>query len=190
MEGQAPESPLPNKTARPKELSALRETVTFRPAPALRWALGLAGFGSGCGALRCALGALFGEGAGALFLGSLLLAGAIAGYAVQARAVVAGPEGLASVHAFGARRVAWSDVLCLEQTRRSFIVETRKGPVSAGWIDPRSRDRLLRLVLQYAKLMATSEGLRFGLVARYIPRQRPIAFGAPEAGKERTSESQ
>jgi hypothetical protein len=80
-------------------------------------------------------------------------------------------DGLRSVSLTAALRVPWADVLAVEQGRSSYVIETRAGPVSAGWLAPRDRDGLLRIVLERAGLLARPGKLRWGLRARYLPRK-------------------
>ena len=154
------------------------EAVEFRPAAAVQWLLGVVGLASGILALVVGAG-----GAERLPLAAVLALPALLGAAVLRRRVVVRPEGLESQALLGRRVIPWSQVLRLDQTRCSFVVETSQGPVSAGWIDGRQRERLLRLVLQHAGLTLSAEPLRWGLVARYVPRARPLGF-SPRGRKD------
>ena len=145
--------------------------IDFRPHPGLR---GLAvGVGLLCAA--AAVGSLLqyrehGETArlvGAfLFLLPILLAAFVLRRRIRLEA--------AGVQVTGALRrqvIAWEDVLAIEQTRRSFIIVTSAGDISAGWIAPSSRDLLFRKVLELARLTLEPKQQRWGVIARYVRGQ-------------------
>lgn len=76
----------------------------------------------------------------------------------------------------GDRTVEWSDVRRVDQTRASFVIETARGPVSAGWLGNEDRTLLLKVVLERAKLARSTGELRYGLVAQFVPRAQPISL--------------
>ncbi len=96
--------------------------------------------------------------------------------AVLRKTVVVRPEGLQSTTLIGDRQIPWNAVYRIDQTRTSFVIETRHGPVSAGWLAREQRERLLRQVLERARLAAHSGKLRWGLMAQYVPRTQTIAL--------------
>lgn len=151
--------------------------MTFRPPRLLR--LLFAAFGGLCAWAAVWQVWLFAATGEARRLLAALIVGLPCGLAaaVWRKAVVVEEEGLRSTTLCATRVVPWTAVYRLDQTRRSFVVETQAGPVSAGWLAQAERDRLLRLILQKARLTASRERLPWGLVARYVPRAQPIAFG-------------
>lgn len=94
-------------------------------------------------------------------------------------------EGLRWRSLTGERAVPWTGVRRLDQTRRSFVAVTEAGLVSAGWLARGERDRLMRQILQRAKLMARAGKLRWRLVAQYAPRAQRIDFqgGSPKGDR-------
>jgi hypothetical protein len=104
----------------------------------------------------------------------ILLACSVLAVALLRQKIEVSDEGLRAVSAFGARFIPWSAVRRLDQMRHTFVVFSEAGTVSAGWLFRREREQLLRLILQHAKLTASPEKLRWGLVARYVPRAQNI----------------
>ncbi len=72
------------------------------------------------------------------------------------------------------RNVEWREVLKLDQTRKSFVIVTTKGEISAGWISPERRDLLFRKILEKAKLVMSPSPTKWGVRAAFVPRAVPI----------------
>ncbi len=142
----------------------------------LRVTLTIFGLLSGLTALLAVLsGAQRGTGhelIGAIILGLPVLLAA----AVWRRRVEADSERLRSFSLFSQIEIMWGDVRRIDRGRRSFTIETAKGPVSAGWLAEPDRERLMKLVIERAKLVSSSEEPRWGLVAQYVPRRQDIQF--------------
>lgn len=120
--------------------------------------------------------------------GALLIAlPCVTAVAANRRCVIVQEDGIRSVNLFGSRFVSWKSVRRLDQTRSSFVIETDRGPISAGWLSHSERDRLLRQVLEKAKLMARPGKLRWGLTASYIPRTQTITFRKTDRDEKTTS---
>ena len=82
----------------------------------------------------------------------------------------------------GPVKYSWDKIVRLEETRKSFVIITSKGNISAGWIDPSRRDLLMRKVLELAKLTYVAEPPRWGIKAVYVTRLKPIKVEfAPKA---------
>jgi hypothetical protein len=84
-------------------------------------------------------------------------------------------EGIISTNWLGSRSAQWAGVKRVDQGRRSFVIETTSGPISAGWTAPKERETLLRLVIERAKLTRVDPS-RYGLIAQYVPRAQDIGF--------------
>ncbi len=150
--------------------------VVYRPPVTVRALLTF--FGIVCaGASAWQIQAFFAGGEAKRLLGALLIGlPCLLAAAAMRRCVVVQEDGIRSINLFGSRSVPWQSVRRLDQTRTSFVIETDKGPISAGWLPRSQRDRLLRQVLEKAKLMARPGKLRWGLIASYIPRTQTITF--------------
>lgn len=166
MAGPARPRPSQLPTALPAE---------FRPAPALRVVAALVAALS----LWAAVWALvrgIATGQPRLLIGAAVLAlPCLVAATVLRRRVVVTPDALVSTGLLRTRRVAWSSIRHVDQTRHSFTAFAPGGVVSAGLIAADQRERLLRLVLEHGKLMAGGGPLRWGLRARYVPRAQPVA---------------
>lgn len=107
---------------------------------------------------------------------SILAFPCLLGATVLFRRILTQPEQLASVSLFRAKRLRWLDVSRIDVRRGSFVIESNVGPVSASLIDPRERDRLLRIVVERAVLTRATDELPWGIDARYVPRRQDIGF--------------
>jgi len=105
----------------------------------------------------------------------LLLLPSFVGAAIIGRRIEVMQDAIRTVSAIGSRTVDWSGVKGIEQGRTSFVIETSSGPISAGWIAPKDREQLLRLVIERAKLTRIDPS-RYGLMAQYVPRAQDIGF--------------
>jgi hypothetical protein len=149
------------------------EVLVFRPAPAVRMLA--AAFG-----VLCALAALYElwlftqDGARHLLGAGVLVLPGLFALALLRRRIEVHPDALRSVTLLGPRVARWTGVRRLDQTRRSFVVLTEAGAVSAGWIDPARRDLLFRKILERAKLTISHEPARWGITAQFVPRAQPI----------------
>lgn len=94
--------------------------------------------------------------------------------AVLRKRVVVREDGLHSATLLGSCFIPWGTMHYLDQKRASFVVETDSGSLSAGWLAPSDRERLMRLILQYAKLSISTQETPWGVVARYVPRTQKI----------------
>lgn len=151
------------------------ESLTFRPARFLRILLGL--IGAICLSLvlirllECTL-----------LRKTLNLIGLLAlsipcwyAAAVHRKRIVVREDGLHSTTLLGSRFIPWESVRYLDQKRASFVLETDCGSVSAGWLAPSDRERLMRLILQYARLSTSTQKAPWGVMARYVPRAQTIS---------------
>jgi hypothetical protein len=163
--------------ARRESVQATALPVEFRSAAGWRYiALGFAVLSGAAALWELAGGVFHGNGREVEAAGVTLLPALVAAVVLRRRVVVAA-DALVSVSLLRTRRIPWGSVRRLDQTRVSFLLYTDLGPVSAGLIAADARERLLRLVLQQAKLTAEGGQLRWGLVARYVPREQPITLG-------------
>jgi hypothetical protein len=150
------------------------QMVEFRPAAVLR-------------GICLAFGLLSGLAAGGLIVSALMhgewrrIAPALVvavpcllAVIVLRRRIILTKDGLRSVALLHDFSVPWGSVKRLDRTRTSFLVATDLGLISAGLIAAEDRERLLRLILEKARLSASSEPLRFGLIARYVPRRQDL----------------
>jgi hypothetical protein len=141
--------------------------LTFRASPSLRFISGLIGLV--CGTVTLAV--LFSTTTALtrrLAAAAVLAAPAVLAAAVVRRRIVVEAEGLAADGLFRSVRVGWREVLAIEQTRRSFVIITERGDISAGWIDGDCRDLLFRKVLELARLTLDPSEPRWGVVARFL----------------------
>lgn len=106
-------------------------------------------------------------------------------WAVLRRQLVVRSEGLAVQGLLRRKLIAWAKVLAVEQTRRSFVIITTEGDVSAGWIDGAQRDLLFRKVLELAKLSLEPKEPRWGIVARFTRSQTPERISAEQILRSR-----
>lgn len=157
------------------------EPVSFRAPRTLRWLLVPIGALSLLAALIQTGLAISQQDWRRLGLAGVLMLPPALAAATQRRRIEVGPAELRCVTLLSDRHIPWTRIRHLDQMRRSFVVETEMGSVSAAWIEPRERDRLFRLVLQYGKLvMAPKTELRYGIRARFVPRQQPIRLERKE----------
>lgn len=174
----------------PRRPAAASYPAVYRPPLIVRALLTF--FGIVCaGASAWQLQAFLQTGEARRLAGALLIAlPCLIAVAANRRCVIVQEDGIRSVNLFGSRFVSWQSVRRLDQTRSSFVIETERGPISAGWLPRSQRDRLLRQVLEKAKLMARPGKLRWGLTASYIPRTRTITFlkTAPDSESEPPSD--
>lgn len=147
--------------------------ITFRPAMALRVISAIIG-------ILCVITAVANlvdatvlnwsvrlPAAGLLFLPYLMALW------IVRRKVVLSADGITVSGVFRRRHIPWSDVLAVEQTRKSFVIITAEGDVSAGWIAAETRDLLFRKVLELAKLALEPKEQRWGITARFIRSPEP-----------------
>jgi hypothetical protein len=157
--------------------------ITFRPPIALRLVVGVFSALSLVGAVALIVGGK----SGSLFLALLLQIGlTLVGVVILRRYVRVNEETLEVSTLFGSKAIPWEDVLALEQTRRAFVVVTTQGNVSAGLLV--NRERLQRLIMQYARLRHDPQPTRWGIVARYVqtgkqPVQPLIRIQLPDRSK-------
>jgi hypothetical protein len=149
---------------------------TFRTPLALRIITAL--FGLVCGSAAFWQAILFVTGQGGLraVAALLLLFPAVLALVIWRRSLTVTDEALVVRLLLGVYRIPWGSVRYLDRTRSSFVVATDLGHVSAGWLDPTGRQRLLQLIIQKARLTPSQERLRWGLEARYVPRTESITF--------------
>ena|SRR5579872_538076 len=148
----------------------------FRPAFGLRLlGVGMGAIGAWAAVWQVVIGVSRGEPArlvAALVAALPCLLAAV----VLRRKIVVQEEALVSASLLGARRISWESVRRIDQTRASFVVVTHAGAVSAGLIAARDRERLMRLILERARLTASQSPLRWGLVMQFVPRAQPISL--------------
>ena len=94
-------------------------------------------------------------------------------------------EGLETTSLFKRRMIAWTDFVRIDQTRKSYVFVTNRGTISAGWIDPKQRERLFRKTLERAKLIFRPVEPRWGLKAQYIRREQPITVHLPKPNSDK-----
>ncbi|HXG24098.1 MAG TPA: hypothetical protein VNJ09_06035 [Chthonomonadales bacterium] len=97
--------------------------------------------------------------------------------AVLRKRVIVSEDGLYSTTLLGSRFIPWETVRYLDQKRASFVVETDCGSLSSGWLAPSDRERLMRLILQFARLGISTQKTPWGVIARYAPRAQTIPLG-------------
>ncbi len=152
----------------PREAAAL--PLVFRPVAGLRIAgpfLGLASVGAVVGNV---LSFIRDGGAARICAAVVLLVPCAIGMALWRRRITLETTAMYVNGIVRTRRITWSEVLAVEQTRRSFIIITEQGDVSAGWIAAERRDLLFRKVLELAKLALDPTEQRWGIKARFVRR--------------------
>lgn len=149
--------------------------LLFRPPPVLRGLAAVWGIVCGSAALWLLGRSLSQQDARALLAALPLLLPCLFATAVWRRRVRVEETGVVSTTFGRTIHVAWSEIRAVNQTRTSFVIETAQGAVSAGWIARADRDRMMRLVIERARLTRAAE-LRWGLTAQYIPRTQAITF--------------
>ena len=161
--------------------------LTFRPS---RWFIGV-GFAIGT---VCAAAAAYSMWQYALTgasirIGAAGLLGApcILAVLLSRRNIIVDAVGLHVESILRTRTIAWKQVLAVEQTRRSFVIITEQGDVSAGWIAADRRDLLFRKVLELARLTLEPREQRWGIAARYLRMQAPDLISAEELARSRKS---
>ena len=162
--------------------------LTFRPSLWLRAVAGTSG-------LLCGLAAF---GSTYLFLRQgvpLRLAAAgvlgapfLLAWGILRRRLIVGLDGLEVRGPLQSKTIPWLDVLAVEQTRRSFVIITAKGDISAGWIGSSQRDLLFRKVLELSKLSLEPKQPRWGVVARFIRAHVPARISPEQILRARGGE--
>jgi hypothetical protein len=167
--------------------------LEFRPAIGVRVVSALTGLASAAAAVQNLALWIRGGGQVRLIAGIVLLSPCLLAIAVARRRIVAAADGLIAKGLLRSLTIPWQDVLAIEQTRRSFVIITERGDVSAGWIAEGRRDLLFRKVLELARLTLDQHEPRWGLKARFIRRQS-LAFisssdllNSREASKDKDS---
>lgn len=150
------------------------QPVEFRPAAVLRGICLAFGLLSGLAAGGLIIEAMM-HGEWKRIAPSLIIAlPCLLAVIVLRRRIVVTEEGLRSVALLHDFAVPWGSIRRLDRTRTSFLVATDLGFISAGLIAAEDRDRLLRSILEKARLTTSSEPLPFGLTARYVPRRQDL----------------
>jgi hypothetical protein len=159
--------------------------IEFRPAIGLRTVAVLAGLVGAVAALANVWTLLSGGGVLRAVAAVVTAAPAILAAGLLRRRIVVDKEELHVSGLVKTMRIPWSEVIAIEQTRRSFVIITEEGDVSAGWIDPSGRDLLFRKVLELGKLALDPEKPRWGIVARFVRREPPVVISTSELLKTR-----
>lgn len=155
----------------PPDLSARPALGVYRPPAAVRWVFALAGAGCAAASLL-AVAMAVAQGRWEPLAGALVLAAPVAPAAAGIRRRVTVCEsGLNSTGALGTLRVPWEAIRRVDVSRRSFVVESQAGPVSAGWLAASCREELLEAVVRGADLVPAWTRLPWGVRARYVRRE-------------------
>src|SRR2546421_8701795 len=134
----------------------------FRAAAALRYAIGLIG-------ALCALAAVYylslvsahREPFRLLGVGVLLIPPLLA-ITIWRMIIRLDDSGLISRTILARRRVAYSGIRFVDERRSSVVIETAAGPVSTAWLSPTDRSRLLRALIERARLTRSMEDPPYG----------------------------
>ena len=105
---------------------------------------------------------------------------AIFAIAFNSRCILLTEEGIEDKRFMKKRIIPWEGVLKIDQTRKSFVIVTTVGEISAGWISPDRRDLLFRKVLEKGRLVMSPSPTKWGIKASYVPRAMPIHFERPK----------
>lgn len=70
---------------------------------------------------------------------------------------------------FGKRCIPWDSLLYLDQMRHSFVAIGKSGRLAPDLIRRNDADRMMRLILQHAKLRVVQERLPWYVLARFRP---------------------
>jgi hypothetical protein len=150
--------------------------IEFRPSPALRIGLAFVAFACGIPAAGIAVSLLgFWDASFAVALCILLVPVSFA-FTINRTLVRLGEFAITSRRSLSSRRVPYSEIRWVYERRGSLVIETARGPVTSAWLPPAERARLLRAVIERARLIRTLDEPPFGVVARYVPRAKDIAF--------------
>ena len=109
----------------------------------------------------------------------VLLLPTVVALALSRRSIHLTEAGMNSNSLFGYKFVPWNDFVRIDQSRNSYVFITNKGVISAGWIDPKDRERLFRKTLEKAKLIYRPAEPRWGLKAQFVRREQPISLQLP-----------
>jgi hypothetical protein len=162
--------------------------ILFRPSPLLRGIAAAAG-------LICVVTAganlyAFTLGGGFVRLIALLVtaAPAVLAAGLMRRKIVVDRDLLITSGLLRTRSIPWPEVMAIEQTRRSFVIITEQGDVSAGWIDASRRDLLFRKVLELAHLALDPHEPRWGITGRFVRRASPGFISPADIVSSRSKE--
>jgi hypothetical protein len=167
---------------------AAKPGETFRPPQTLRLLTALFGLVCGWAAIWQAVLFVTGQGGIRAVAALLLFLPALLTAAIWRRTLTVSEGTLTVRSLFGVRRIPWGSVRYVDRTRSSFVIATDLGHISAGWLEPAGRQRLLQLIIQRARLTPSQERLRWGLLARYVPRTETITFQSHVNRRKRDSE--
>jgi hypothetical protein len=160
------------------------DNIEFRPSPALR--IGLAFVALTClipaAALAFPLLSTWST-SRAVAIGIVLLPALLA-LAVNLILIRLDDSGITARGLFGKRRVPYPEVRWVDERKASVTIETARGPVTSSWLSPNERSRLLRAVIDRARLIRTIDEPPFRVLARYVPRAEDIAFFPHHARKK------
>ena len=163
--------------------------IVFRPAGSLRVVAALAGLICAFAAAANLVSVFSGGGAIRLAAAIVTFAPAILAAALLRRKVVVGLDALTTYGLLRNRTIPWSEVIAIEQNRRSFVIITEQGDISAGWIDSNRRDLLFRKVLELARLALDPEKPRWGITGRFVRRAEPNVISRADILRSRSPEN-
>ena|SRR5687767_1778563 len=81
-------------------------------------------------------------------------------------------------------RIPYSVVRRVDERRSGLIIETSSGPITAAWLTRSDRERLLRAIVERARLIRSIEEPPYGIRTRYVPRAKEISFIPHHARKQ------
>ena len=114
----------------------------------------------------------------------LLLMPAVVGITVFRRRIRLDDSGIL-METFGvSRRIPYSGVRRVDELRSGLTIETAAGPVRSTWLSRSEREKLLRAVVERARLIRMLEDPPYGILARYVPRAKEISFIPHHARKQ------
>jgi hypothetical protein len=145
---------------------------TFRPSPPARALAAL--FGATCAPGAAILCGRAAHGDLLALVGATIWAIPVwFAAAVLIKRIAVDEDGIHSRSLAGARSAPWGAVARLELTRGGFVVVTKAGPISSGWLRPADRERLLRIVLERARLLPSGKPPPAGVRMVYVARTPP-----------------
>ena len=150
--------------------------LEFRPPLALRVLLAAAGLLTGIAALLLIWRSLFNKNYEELLAAGLLLVPTAIALSVMRRAYILSDTTLEAVSLSGSYSVPLTALRCLDQRLGSLRILSSGKPMAVTFLSPTDRDKLMRALVERARLTRLAEEPPYGIVARYVPRAKDITF--------------
>ncbi len=163
------------------------ETLKFRPLFAVRAAAALIGILCLVASCHQFWIALTQREIARVPVALLLLMPAVVGVTVFRRRIHLDDSGILTQTIGVSQRVPYSAVRRVDEMRSGLIIETAEGPIGSTWLNRSEREKLLRAVVERARLIRILEDPPYGILARYVPRAKEISFIPHHARKQTKS---